>query len=50
MHLAKRTVFMEKAPKPVGPYSQAVISGEFVFIPGQIPLDPKSSKIFEGEE
>jgi 2-iminobutanoate/2-iminopropanoate deaminase len=46
--LTKRTVFTEKAPKPVGPYSQAVISGDFVFISGQIPLDPKSSKIVEG--
>ncbi len=46
--MTKRTVFTEKAPKPVGPYSQAVISGDFVFISGQIPLDPKSSKIVEG--
>jgi 2-iminobutanoate/2-iminopropanoate deaminase len=46
--LTKRTVFTEKAPKPVGPYSQAVISGDFVFISGQIPLDPQSSKIVEG--
>ena len=46
--MTKRTVFTEKAPKPVGPYSQAVISGNFVFISGQIPLDPKSSKIVEG--
>jgi 2-iminobutanoate/2-iminopropanoate deaminase len=46
--LTKQTVFTEKAPKPVGPYSQAVISGDFVFISGQIPLDPQSSKIVEG--
>jgi 2-iminobutanoate/2-iminopropanoate deaminase len=46
--LTKRTVFTEKAPKPVGPYSQAVISSDFVFISGQIPLDPQSSKIVEG--
>jgi len=46
--LAKRIVFTEKAPKPVGPYSQAVISGDFVFISGQIPLDPKSSNVVEG--
>lgn len=32
----------------MGPYSQAVISGDFVFISGQIPLDPQSSKIVEG--
>jgi len=41
-------IFTEKAPKPVGPYSQAVISGDFVFISGQIPLDPQSQKIVEG--
>ena len=46
--MAKRIVFTEKAPKPVGPYSQAVISGDFVFISGQIPLDPKSSNVVEG--
>jgi 2-iminobutanoate/2-iminopropanoate deaminase len=46
--LTKQTVFTEKAPKPVGPYSQAVISGDFVFVSGQIPLDPKSSKIVKG--
>ncbi len=46
--LSKGIVFTEKAPKPVGPYSQAVISGDFVFISGQIPLDPKSQKIVEG--
>ena len=44
----KRIVFTEKAPKPVGPYSQAVISSDFVFISGQIPLDPQSQKIYEG--
>ena len=46
--MAKKIVFTEKAPKPVGPYSQAVISGDFVFISGQIPVDPKSSKVVEG--
>lgn len=44
----KRIVFTEKAPKPVGPYSQAVISGDLIFISGQIPLDPQSQKIYEG--
>jgi len=46
--LSKRIVFTEKAPKPVGPYSQAVISGGFVFVSGQIPLDPETSKLVEG--
>jgi 2-iminobutanoate/2-iminopropanoate deaminase len=48
MRLAKKIAFTEKAPNPVGPYSQAVISGDFVFISGQIALDPKSSKVVEG--
>ena len=46
--MSKKTVFTEKAPKPVGPYSQAVISGSFVFVSGQIPLDPETSKLVEG--
>ena len=35
-----REVRTDLAPKPVGPYSQAVIHGGFVFCSGQIPLDP----------
>jgi len=39
----------EAAPAPVGPYSQAIRAGEFVFASGQIPLDPQSGKIVTGE-
>jgi 2-iminobutanoate/2-iminopropanoate deaminase len=46
--LSKKIVFTEKAPKPVGPYSQAVISGGFVFVSGQIPIDPETSKVVDG--
>lgn len=38
-------VFTPNAPKPIGPYSQAVASGQFLFISGQIPLDPASNAI-----
>ena len=38
----------DKAPKAVGPYSQAVVSGNFVFVSGQIPLDPETGKMVEG--
>lgn len=41
-------VFSERAPKPIGPYSQAVIAGDFVFLAGQIPIDPKSGDIVSG--
>jgi 2-iminobutanoate/2-iminopropanoate deaminase len=37
------------APKPVGPYSQAVRTGEFMFLAGQIPLDPTTGKLVEGD-
>ena len=46
--MSKKIVFTEKAPKPVGPYSQAVINGNLVFVSGQIPIDPKTSKVIEG--
>lgn len=48
IYLSKKTVFTTKAPKPVGPYSQAVIGGGFVFVSGQIPIDPKTQKVVEG--
>jgi 2-iminobutanoate/2-iminopropanoate deaminase len=37
------------APAAIGPYSQAVTHGNFVFLSGQIPLDPASGKIVEGD-
>ncbi len=44
-----KIVATEKAPKAIGPYSQAVISNGFVFLAGQIPLDPASGQIIEGD-
>ncbi len=44
----KRIIQSEKAPKAVGPYSQAVEVNNFVFISGQLPLDPVSNKIVAG--
>lgn len=38
-------VFTPNAPKPIGPYSQAVAAGQFLFISGQIPLVPASNAI-----
>ncbi|GBF08687.1 ribonuclease UK114 [Aeropyrum pernix] len=39
---------METAPKPVGPYSQAVESGCFMFVSGQIPINPETGALEEG--
>lgn len=39
----------DRAPSAIGPYSQAIKSGELLFVSGQIPLDPKSGKIVGDE-
>jgi len=44
----KNVVFTEKAPLPVGPYSQGIIYGNTLYISGQIPIEPASSKIVQG--
>ena len=40
-----KSVWTDEAPQPVGPYSQALKVGPWLFCSGQIPLDPKSSQI-----
>ncbi|MCE5247008.1 MAG: RidA family protein [Candidatus Polarisedimenticolia bacterium] len=44
-----RVVATEKAPKAIGPYSQAIIAGGLVFCSGQIPLIPETGQILEGD-
>jgi len=44
-----RAVSTEHAPQAIGPYSQAVVAGGFVFLSGQIPLDPATGKVVEGD-
>jgi 2-iminobutanoate/2-iminopropanoate deaminase len=43
--MQKQIVYSDNAPKPIGPYSQAVISGGFLFASGQIALDPESGNL-----
>ncbi len=42
-------VSTEQAPAAIGPYSQAVVSQGFAFLSGQIPLDPATGKLAEGD-
>jgi 2-iminobutanoate/2-iminopropanoate deaminase len=44
-----RTIHSEDAPKAVGPYSQAIVAGDLVFCSGQIPLDPATGQLVEGD-
>ncbi|HUT63877.1 MAG TPA: Rid family detoxifying hydrolase [Anaerolineae bacterium] len=41
----KRKVITSKAPVPVGPYSQAIKAGDFIFCAGQIALDPETGEL-----
>jgi len=45
----KKIILTNEAPAAIGPYSQAVRSGTFLFCSGQIPLDPKSGQIVPGD-
>ena len=44
----KTIISTERAPKALGPYSQAVISNGWAFLSGQIPIDPATNQITEG--
>jgi len=45
----KEIISTDKAPKAIGPYSQAVRAGGFLFTAGQIALDPASGQLVEGD-
>jgi 2-iminobutanoate/2-iminopropanoate deaminase len=45
----KKIISSSEAPAAIGPYSQAVRSGRFLFCSGQIPFDPKSGQIVTGD-
>lgn len=45
----KKIISTDNAPKAVGPYSQAVQMGDFLFCSGQISIDPKTNEVFTGD-
>ena len=47
--MPKKHVESSQAPKPIGPYSQGVISGGMLFVSGQIALDPESGELVPGD-
>ncbi len=49
MKVVKRVVQTEMAPRAIGPYSQAIQAGGFLFLSGQIPLDPRTGELVKGD-
>ena len=45
----KKIIKTENAPKPIGPYNQAVIAGNYIFISGQIALNPINGELITDE-
>jgi 2-iminobutanoate/2-iminopropanoate deaminase len=47
--MAKAVISTAAAPAAIGPYSQAIRAGNLLFVSGQIPLDPVSAQLVEGD-
>jgi 2-iminobutanoate/2-iminopropanoate deaminase len=47
--MKKTVISTDQAPAAIGPYSQAIVHGDLVFCAGQIPLDPATGQIVEGD-
>jgi len=45
----REVIATDRGPKAIGPYSQAVKANGFIFISGQIPLDPRTQELVEGD-
>ncbi len=46
--MPKTKIHTESAPKPAGPYSQAIVAGKTVYVAGQGPLNPRTGKLVTG--
>ncbi|MCM8538679.1 MAG: RidA family protein [Lentisphaeraceae bacterium] len=46
--MSKKEISTASAPAAIGPYSQAILAGNTLYVSGQIPLDPESGNIVEG--
>lgn len=45
----REVIATANGPKAIGPYSQAIKANGFVFVSGQIPLDPATQQLIEGD-
>ena len=46
--MEKKAVISPRAPRPAGPYSQAIEAGDLIFLSGQVGLDPQTGRMVEG--
>ena len=44
----KRVIFTPNAPPPAGPYSQGIVANGFLYVAGQVPIDPATGQLVEG--
>lgn len=47
--MSLKAIESDQAPKAIGPYSQAVTDGVYVYVSGQLPIDLKTGKLIEGD-
>jgi 2-iminobutanoate/2-iminopropanoate deaminase len=47
--MKKKVIQTDKAPKAIGPYSQAIQAANLLFLSGQIPIDPKTGELIKGD-
>lgn len=47
--MTRESVQTDKAPKAIGPYEQAIKANGFIYTAGQIPIDPKTANLVEGD-
>ena len=47
--MAREALATDRAPQAIGPYSQAIRSGDLLFVSGQIPLDPATGTLVDGD-
>jgi len=47
--MAKQIIHTDKAPAPLGPYNQAVLANGTLYCSGQVPIDPATGKVVEGD-
>jgi len=47
--MTRKTISTREAPAAIGPYSQGIVTDNLLFISGQLPIDPKTGKMEEGD-